>query len=90
MDCAELADFVELEGDDRGVGSGVVSPPDPSGGLGGLSDLIAAEPAVHELAKTAAQFLPPLPVVDDVRQLHAIASLITLRHRIRNYAHWNK
>lgn len=88
MDCAELADFVELEGDDGRVGAGVVPPADPGGGLGGLADLVAAEPAIHELAEPAAQLLAPLPVVDHVRQLHAIAPLVTLRHRVRYYAHW--
>ena len=90
VDRAELAHFVELEGDDGRVGPRVVAPADPGGVLGGLSDLVAAELAVDELAQTPAQLLAPLPVVHHVRELNTVASLVTLRHRVRDNSHCNR
>lgn len=87
MDCAELPHFVKLKGEGGRVGAGVVPPADPGGVLGGLADLVAAELAVHQLAQAAAQLLPPLAVVHHVRQLHAVTTLVALRHRVRDNPH---
>lgn len=87
VDGAELAHFVELECEDWRVGPRVVAPADPGRVLRGLSDLVAAELAVDELAQTPAQLLAILSVVHHVGQLDTVASLITFRHRVRNDTH---